>query len=167
MNKEEFEQDIEVDPLQLDVQAALQGENFFKWAERSAKARKKVNDLELDLKIIKSELSDKLRRNPSKYGMDKATEVGIQNAIRLIPRYREANEALIAAKLESELLDVAVKAMEQKKRMIEVLITLHGQSYFAGPSVPRNLMEAWKEEKDKRGKKLVSRTKVRRREERE
>jgi len=53
--------------------------------------------------------------------------------------------------------------MEQRKRMLELLVTLHGQEYFAGPSVPRNLIDAWKEAKKSKAEELLRRTKVRKR----
>jgi hypothetical protein len=48
--------------------------------------------------------------------------------------------------------------------MIELLVTLLGQQYFAGPSVPRNLVEAWEKMKSKRGAEVMEKTKLRKRE---
>ena len=79
----------------------------------------------------------------------------------------EAKNFVIEAAKVHALLSNAVMAMEQRKRMLEVLITLHGQEYFAGPSTPRNLVQACidakekkiKEGEDKQKKKLRKRKK--------
>ena len=49
---------------------------------------------------------------------------------------------------------VAVKAMDDKKRMLQGLITLHGQQYFAGPDVPRDLLASWMESQEGSEKKV-------------
>ena len=42
-------------------------------------------------------------------------------------------------------------AIDQKKSALENLVKLHGQMYFAGPSIPRDLDKEWeKREKEKR-----------------
>jgi len=77
--------------------------------------------------------------------LDKVTESAIASRARIDDEYVELYKELLDAKAESALLDQAVAAMEQRKRMLEILVTLHGQEYFAGPSVPRSLVDAWKE----------------------
>jgi len=161
MDRNDFQDDLVIDPNELDVQAAKQGELFFKWAEKAALAKAKVDETKLRLEVCAAEVSSKVRTDPGKYGLSKVTEAGVETAVKESSEYREAYEDWIKARANSGLLDKAVEAMEQKKRMIEVLITLHGQSYFAGPAVPRNIAEAWLKEKEGRGKRVVDKTKKR------
>ena len=163
MKRSEFEKDLQIDPAQLDVMAGLQGELFFKWAEKSVKARTNVDAAKFRLEVLYATVSNKVRLDPDRFGVSKITESSVDTAVKISPEYMEAYEAWLEARGESSLLDRAVEAMEQKKRMIEVMITLHGQEYFAGPSVPRNLTEAWSEMKTERSKEVSKKTKLRRR----
>lgn len=161
MELNDFEKDLMIDPNQLDLMAAIQGELFFKWAEKAVKARKKADEAKFNLDVTQADLSSQARIDPGSFGIVKVTEAAITEAVKIHPKYKEANQEYLEAKADSALLDKGVEAMEQKKRMIEVLITLHGQQYFAGPSVPRNLVEAWKEEKEKRSDRVNKKTKLR------
>ena len=51
----------------------------------------------------------------------------------------------------------AVKAIDTKKTALENLVKLHGQSYFAGPAIPRNLNKEWeqKEQETQSNKKIT------------
>jgi len=128
----------------------MQGELFFKWARYAIKSKKKLDQAKFQFDIVTAELTNKCRASPDQFGLQKVTDAAIIAAIKSSPEYQEAYETWLKAKAESGLLDRGVEAMEQRKRMIEVLITLHGQQYFAGPSVPRNLGEAWAEVAKKR-----------------
>ncbi len=163
MNKSEFKQDLEIDPSQLDVEAAMQGELFFKWAERAAEARKRAEHSKFRLDILVATLGNDARRDPDSFGIQKVTEGSIDTAVKTSSEYQEAYEEWLETRSTAVILDKGVEAMEQKKRMIEVLITLHGQQYFAGPAVPRNLVEAWQEAKEKRGEAVKKKTKIRHR----
>ena len=163
MNKSEFEQDLAIDPLQLDVHAGLQGELFFKWAEKEVAARQNADEAKFRLEVLTAQLDSQARLDPDSFGIQKVTEGSIATAVKTSDQYQEAYEEWLEARGEAALLAKAVEAMEQKKRMIEVLITLHGQQYFAGPSIPRNLAEAWKDEMEKREKNVRQKTPLRRR----
>lgn len=163
MERNEFEQDLAIDPNELDVQAAMQGELFFKWAEKSVNAVKKQDAAKFRLEVLGAKLSNKARKDPASFGLDKVTDKAIDMAVKISAEYQEAQEEWFSAKSNADMLKEAVKAMEQKKRMLEVLITLHGQQYFAGPAVPRNLVEAWNDKKSDRSENVKKKTKLRRR----
>jgi len=157
----DFEKDLAIDPAKLDVEAGLQGELFFKWAEKAVEARKDADYAKFHLEVTVTDTSIKARRDPGSFGLSKATEGAIDTAVKASIEYREAYDEWIEKKAASALLDKAVEAMEQRKRMIEILVTLHGQQYFAGPSVPRNLVEAWNEVKGGRDEEVKKKTRRR------
>ena len=156
MDMVRFHADQKLDPTQLDLAAALQGELFFYWAEQAVAARRMVDHTKLALELEENRLSLECRQDPESFGLTKATEAAITAAIKVNKEYQIASTALMDARHESNLLDAAVSAMEQRKRMIEVLITLHGQQYFAGPSVPRDLGAAWSKHQEDREASLAS-----------
>lgn len=143
MDRERFNQDQKIDPSKLDLAAATQAETFFYWAEQAAQARSKQDRAKLKIELVEARLSLDCRDNPLSFGLTKVTEASVIAAIKGHDDYLQAVVDYQTAREESLLLDVAVQAMEQRKRMIEVLVTLHGQQYFAGPSVPHDLVTAW------------------------
>ena len=149
MEHDEFAQDRTIDPLALDVEAAQQADLFFKWAERSIEARSEMDEAKLKLDTTEARLAIECRKTPENFGLSKITEAAVAVAVKTADRYLNAYDNFLRAKETAGLLGQAVEAMEQKKRMIEVLITLHGQQYFAGPSVPRDLASAWHEHQAK------------------
>jgi len=150
MDDSEFEADKKINPEQLDVEAATQAEIFFKWAERSVEARMDMDRAKMNLEVLDATLQIRARKMPEKFGISKLTEGAIHEAIQIDERHLEAYNSWLKTKETSLLMDKAVEAMEQRKRMIELLVTLHGQNYFAGPSVPRDLVSAWKENQQRR-----------------
>ena len=145
MDRSQFDIDKTIDPGQLDVEAVQQAGLFFKYAEESVKAKAQVDRMKMALDVMEAKLQAEVRESPEKFGLVKVTEAAIAAAVKTSTRYTDAYDAFLKAREVSGLVDVAREAMEQKKRMIEVLVTLHGQQYFAGPSVPRNLVDAWQE----------------------
>ncbi len=145
MDLEELEVDRSINPGELDVEATRQADLFFKWAERSVHARAELDRCKMELDTLQSKICLSIRAEPDKFGLSKPTEAAVTARVSSDDQYLKAYKRMLEAKRESALSDRAVESLEQKKRMLEVLITLHGQQYFAGPSVPRNLVEAWKE----------------------
>jgi hypothetical protein len=142
--EEQFQRDHKIDPLALDIEAAQQAERFYFWAERSVKAKAALDALE-------AKLQKAIRLEPDKYGLEKTTEKSIEAAMKGTEEWQDAKKV-------SGIADARTKTMDMKKRMIEVLITLHGQQYFAGPSAPRDLAAMWdaqKEEAEQRTNKRV------------
>ena len=143
MDLKRFENDRKIDPAGLDLAAATQPEVFFYWAQQSVDARMAQDRAKLTFELVESRLKLQARSLPENFGLAKVTESGLEEVVKTQSEYLAAQEIFVKAREESLLLDWAVQAMEQRKRMIEVLVTLHGQQYFAGPSVPHNLVENW------------------------
>jgi len=133
-----------VDPEALDVEAARQADLFYDWAKLEVELEDKAERLGHECDVMAAKIEVDARQNPEDYGLGpKSTEAAVKAAVLLDKRWAKKRERYFDAKRDASLAKKARYAMEQKKRMIEVLITLHGQEYFAGPSVPRNLKEAW------------------------
>ena len=60
-------------------------------------------------------------------------------AILTSKKYQEANQKYLDAQYEKNMAGNAVQSMNMRKEALENLVKLHGQSYFAGPSVPHDL----------------------------
>ena len=143
MDKAELEADRAIDPGQLDVEAVRQAEIYCKWAERAVIAAARTETVEFELDLLESQLQGQARSQPIKENCKAPTEASIKAWVAGHPKMIEARKAVMDARLEEGLLKTAEKSLYVKKQMLELLGQLHGQQYFAGPGVPRNLMEAW------------------------
>lgn len=144
-----FTDDVKIDPLQLDVEAVRQPRLMMKWAEKYAEARKTSDEAKLQLDIKEAEIKTDIRKEPEKFGINKVTEASVDEAMKRHPVFQAYSKNLIQARYDAAIMEKAVNTMEQRKRMLEVLVELHKQEYFAGPSSPRNLAELFVEGEEK------------------
>ena len=144
-----FENDIKIDPEALDVEWLRQPALTLQFCKLEAELKKDVDKLEIELSLIRAELDKDIRTNPEKFKITtKLTETVISNTIIGIADYQECYEALLAARFEHSISKGAVKAIDTKKSSLENLVKLHGQQYFAGPSVPRDLSKEWEQKRN-------------------
>jgi hypothetical protein len=134
-----YEEDIKIDETALDIEWLEQPKLFMRYARYAAETQKMLDLAKTNLDLVKAELDKAVRENPDKFGIEKLTETVVLNTILSLPEYKEANEKYINAKFEAEIAKSAVRAFEQRKEALENLVRLHGQQYFAGPKVPRDL----------------------------
>jgi hypothetical protein len=156
----DFENDQRVDPANLDVEAIRQAETFFKYAKRAVRADAQATRAKLALGVLAANLEMRIRKSPEKYGLARISEAAVEATVKTRESYRDAFEEWIRAVEEAALLDKATKAMEQKKGMIETLCKLHGQQYFAGPSVPHDIVGAWQAHQRDAGKRVNEKQKA-------
>lgn len=143
MNELDYEKDISIDDSALDVEWLQQASLTIKYCQIEAQARKAVDDAKARLDVVQAELDLDIRSNPEKHGLTKVTESAIKNAILLTQEYKDAQEELHQAQYEMNMAQGATRAIYAKKDALENLVRLHGQQYFAGPSIPRDLSKEW------------------------
>jgi hypothetical protein len=155
-----YETDIVIDETALDVEWLEQPNLMMRYARVAATARMNLDLAKESLDFVRAELDKKIRTDPGIYGIEKVTETVVQNIIIAQDEYKEASRVVISAKFEADVAQGAVRAFEARKDALENLVRLHGQQYFAGPKVPRDL--SWeREEKQKRlNAKIAEKTKV-------
>lgn len=135
----DYEKDMEIDESALDVEWLQQPRLMHKYAAKVADTKRNMDLAKERLDIIKAELDKEIRTDPDKFDIAKITEAVVGNTIVLSPEYQEASNEFIEAKYNFEMSVAAVRSIDQKKTALESLVKLHGQQYFAGPSVPRDL----------------------------
>lgn len=144
MDRAELDADKAIDPEALDVESVRHADLYFKWAERSVEAQIELEFLALDLDVLKGRLQMECREYPDRFNVKNITETAIKSAVESCPPYVDAFKKYLAAKGEKLMLEKAETAMEVRKRMLDNLIKLFGQEYFAGPAAPRDLVNIWK-----------------------
>ena len=145
-----YEKDIEIDDTALDIEWLEQPRKMMQYSKNAAFRRMKLEEAKQALDITKAEVDKKIRKNPEKFGIEKITENVISATILIANEYQEAYAEYLTAKYESDMASGAVQAFEQRKSALENLVKLHGQQYFAGPKIPRDLN--W--EREQRQKKV-------------
>lgn len=146
-----YEKDLEIDPESLDTEWLDQPRLMLRYAKHASKMKMEVERAKERLDIIKADLDKKIRVVPQEFGIVKLTESVITSTIITQEKFKEGNEEFLEAAYEANMAQGALRALEGKKTALENLVKLHGQQYFAGPSVPRDLSKEW-EQKEKQRK---------------
>ena len=141
----DFGAELAIDPMALDAECIAQPELFFRWAKRAVEAKTHTERSKFAMEVMYSTISADARGNPERYGIAKVTEAAIDAAVKASGKYLTCVEQYHAHRAEAALLDNAVEAFEQRKRMLELLVTLHGQQYFSDPNTPHDLVKVWRE----------------------
>ena len=147
----EWKQAIEINPQALDVEWCKQASLFGQYCEQQAIARDKADRLQEKLEVLDAGLGLKIRGNPAAYGLEKITEASVQSTILLDKEHQALNEQLSQARYELEIMQAAVRSLDQKKSALENLVRLQGQNYFAAPSVPRDIGAEWVKQTERNG----------------
>ena len=144
-----YEKDISIDEEALDIEWLEQPRLMMRYSKHLAQTRMEFDELKQALEITKAEIDQRIRKSPDKYKLDKVTDKAIESITITTVEYKQAFQEYLDAKYEFDMAMGAVKAFEQRKEALENLVRLHGQQYFAGPKVPRDIQ--WeREEKTKR-----------------
>lgn len=134
-----YEDDANIDETALDVEWLEQPRLMMKYAQYAADCREEMERARDRVELVKAKLDRDIRAEPDKYGVSKPTESVVQSTITVQQDYQDAQDEYLSAKKEHDLARYACTAIEQRKSALENLVKLHGQSYFAGPSAPRDL----------------------------
>lgn len=141
MKPDDYSLDMEINPGELDIEWINQPALMMKYTKKAAELREKRDLLKEELELLKAQLDKEVRSDPEEYGLTKTTETIIQNTVISIDEYQDLLKTYLRASYEVNVAQGVVQAIEQRKQALENLVRLHGQQYFAGPSVPRNLQE--------------------------
>jgi hypothetical protein len=142
--KMNYEDDIRIDPSALDVEWLGQAELMIKYTRNAAQARMELDQAKQALDIIRAGLDKDIRELPKQYGIEKVTDKAVESTIITLTEYQEAFQEYLDTKYEADMAQGSVQAFQQRKDALQELVRLHGQSYFAGPSIPRDLV--WEQE---------------------
>lgn len=140
---------LKIDSLALDEEWLNQAPLFFFWAEKASEARAEADKQRFILDKVQARLSSEIRKNPSKFGLDKVTESAIQQQIILEDEFEEQSLLVIDARKEAEDLSKFVAALEQRRKALENLCFLQNQGYYGQPQEKPAIVR--KEERRKRG----------------
>jgi len=137
----DYEKDIKINESALDVEWLEHPLRIFNYTRNATQKRLALDKAKEGLDLVHAELDKEIRTTPETFEITKITESVVENTILLQLRYRTAAEALTQAKYEYDVAMNAVKAMDVRSDALANLVKLYAGSYFAGPTMPRDL--AW------------------------
>jgi hypothetical protein len=144
-----YNSDVKIDPNALDDEWLRQADLMRKYSVQVADFLQQKERAEEELNVCKADLDKDIRSDPDGYNITapKITETVIINTIYIQAVYRDAAEKVSDVTHEWNVAKAMVTSIDHKKTALECLVKLHGQSYFAGPKVPKTLGSTYFEEK--------------------
>lgn len=135
----DFAGDLSIEETALDVECLNQPRLMMKYSEVYAAIQAEMADAKEELDVVEAKMDAAVRNDPEKYGITKITEAAVKAAILLDEECADARTELRRLKEKVDLYGGAVRAVDARKKMLELLVQLHGQQYFAGPKIPRDI----------------------------
>lgn len=144
-----YKRDLEIDVDALDVEWAGQAALSMKYVKHYAKCRKRLTLAEEAIKVIRAELIKRANSDPVRFcNKEKPNAADIEAYYRNHPKHKAAKNEWVEAQYEFTMAEGAKNEFSfTRKASLENLVTLHGQEYFAGPNVPRNLHDEMEKRK--------------------
>jgi len=137
-----YKRDMQIDDTALDIEWLEQAELAVKWGQLWADAQDELDRADENVKVVRSELLLKINQDPDKYlgnGV-KPTDPKVEAAYRVHPDHIEAKERWLDALHQVNTLSIIKSEISYtRKAALENMVILHGQNYFAGPKMPRDL----------------------------
>ena len=142
----EYEKDVAIDPDLLEEEWLMQPALYLKYSELKRQAIEDQRDTKAKLELWQAQKSLNIRSDPSEYGLVKATNDSVNETILCLmadknsgedgfKRQAEYNEATYRLDVFSNVL----RALDHKKKALEMLVQLHVSNWFSGPKEPKEI----------------------------
>ena len=135
----EYNEDLEIDFAQLDINWRDHSANYMKWAEKWVDAVACKDRVKEALDVLRAELDAHYRQ--ALYTDKKPTEAAIAAAISKDDDYKLQQQTLLDANEAVNLLASAKTAFEHRKKALEGLTQLWLGGYFSNPNIPSEIKE--------------------------
>jgi hypothetical protein len=140
----DYERDTYIDETALDIEWLEQPELARKYGEHWAECVRNLTLAEEKVKLVRAELIKQAHEDADEiFGQGvKPTGQMVEAYYRTHKRHKKAKDEWVQAQYEANNAEIAkFEISRTRKSALENLVVLHGQSYFAGPKVPRNLQK--------------------------
>ena len=156
-----YEKDIKIEETALDIEWLDQAALSLRYGKYFAECKRNLSNAQEKIKVIRSELVKEVNEDPEGCCNKSKPNAGdIEAYYRNHKDHRAIKEKIIELQYELDIAEVAKNEVSfTRKAALENLVRLHGQQYFAGPSVPRNLEEEVEKRQDRSNSKVGSRMK--------
>lgn len=125
----DFQEDSKIDKFHLDVAAENQATIYSYWANEAALSRTQEEAADITLRVVRADAGRDARAT-----MLKPTEAAVAEAVTKAESVQEAERKRIEAGHARALAEAAVRTMDHRKSMIEVLARLWVAGYYGDPN---------------------------------
>ncbi len=125
----EKELDLTVSPNNLLESWTTLPEDIKVWNSAMADALEAQYKAENKLELVKAQVSINIRKNPQDYGFPKVTEDQIKALVINDKGVQEAEDALLAAKVEVKQLQAIIESLDVKRSALKYLSELTVTGY--------------------------------------
>jgi len=126
-----YEQDIKIDIWKLEEEWMYQPSRFQKYAKILSNKIWDRDRMKQRIEIARSKIDKRIRKNPSDYGLEKATDSAVVAIINTDKEIRQLNKDLNRLNYEVNRYGGIKSSFEQKKSALEYLTRLYLAGYFA------------------------------------
>lgn len=131
-----------IDKNSLDEELVAQPELYHEHAIGLADAKNEMNLAKARLELTEAKVGSDIRSNPGKYKVtSRVTEQLVETMIKLSVEYQNALAEFNEARHAVDVLEAAVKTLDQKKVALENLVVLQGSDYFSEVRMPKGRKE--------------------------
>jgi len=123
--------DLSIDEFRLHEEWGLYPATYCDFARKLAAASSQVDAAKSEMELTKAEIGTSIRSDPSLFGLEKITEGVVSETIVQQPEYRAAVKRLNQAKEKHDLLQAAVRALDQKGRALSKMTDLWIREYYS------------------------------------
>jgi hypothetical protein len=127
----EFKKDLEIDKWKLDEEWVGQAQLYAAYATKAVEKAYERDKAREYLDLTKAELDTEIRKDPSKYGIEKVSESAISNAILQQSKYKKASGDYLLLIKETKIFEVARDSFDHRKKALEKLTDLFLSNYWA------------------------------------
>ena len=137
----DYDKDIRIDETALDIEWLEQSALAGKYIDYVKKLKLAVSFAHEKVKTCRSELIMRVNEDPEKcVHKAKPNAADIEAYYRNHSKYKRLKEKWIRLSNELEYAELCQKEISYGRRSaLENLVVLHGQNYFAGPRMPRDI----------------------------
>jgi len=139
----EYNEDLEIDFAQLDINWRDHSTNYMKWSKKWVDSVAYRDRCKEALDVVRAGLDAKYRKEL--FDGKKPTEAAISAAITSDDDYKLANQTLLDANEAVNLLASAKGAFEHRKKALEGLTQLWLGGYFSNPKIPAEIKEKFEQ----------------------
>jgi hypothetical protein len=160
-----YENDIRIDENSLDIEWLEQANLAMEYGKNYARCRRVLTKASEKVKIVRAACIKEANENPGECcGKSKPNAADIEAYYRSQDSHKEAKKEWVDAQYELDMAEVAKNEISfTRKAALENLVKLHGQQYFAGPSMPRDINLEAKKRRDQKQSDSEVASKMRRR----
>jgi len=155
MNEDLLQNPLAIDETRLMWEWARQSELVTEFAEREARAERRLDDAkallveaEAQQKKVEASLFLRISSDPTSHGCPKTSDPAIKCAVMLQPEYEQARQAVVAAQRHlndmahaHRMIGAVRSGLRDKRPALENIVQLALTDYHKAPQVPAKYRE--------------------------